>query len=145
MTLGKKMKITRKKQSESTESQQLSRRERQIMDILYEGNELSAHDIRKALPDPPGYSAVRAMLAKLLDKNIIKHREDGPRYLYSPVIKRDEAKIPALQKLVKTFFSGSTVDAVNALLGMQSDSLSDKDIEKLEKTIQQAKQKNKST
>ncbi len=118
---------------------QLSRRERQIMDALFEAGELSAQDVKAAIPDAPSYSAVRALLAKLVEKKIVDFREDGPRYIYFPVIEQEQARITALQKLLKTFFAGSTAAAVNALLGMNKEQLSKDEIIALQKTIEQAK------
>ena len=95
----------------------LSRRERQIMDALHElGDEASAEDIRQKLPNPPSYSAVRAMLAKLEVKGAIRHKEEGLRYVYSPTAKRSAARRSALERLVRVFFGGSPGEAVNALL-----------------------------
>jgi predicted transcriptional regulator len=95
----------------------LSRRERQIMDALRElGDEASAEDIRRKLPDPPSYSAVRAMLAKLEAKGAIRHKEEGLRYVYSPTTKRSAARRSAVERLVRVFFGGSPGEAVNALL-----------------------------
>jgi BlaI family transcriptional regulator, penicillinase repressor len=118
---------------------QLSRRERQIMDALFEAGEMSAQDVKAAIPDAPGYSAVRALLAKLVEKKIIAYREEGPRYIYFPVIAAEAARTTALQRLLKTFFGGSTAAAVNALLGMNSEKLSDAEIKALQKAIEQAK------
>lgn len=117
---------------------QLSRRERQIMDALFEAGELSAQDVRAAIPDAPSYSAVRALLAKLVEKNIVDFREDGPRYIYFPRIARDEARTSALQKLLKTFFGGSTAAAVNALLGMNKEQLSAEEVAQLQEAIDAA-------
>lgn len=117
----------------------LSRRERQIMDALLEAGELSAQDVRAAIPDAPGYSAVRALLAKLVEKNVVGFREEGPRYIYFPLVERGEARASALQKLLKTFFDGSAVAAVNALLGMNPQKLTDSEINELEAAIQRAK------
>lgn len=98
-------------------SNDLSRRERQIMDALHElGDEASAEDIRQKLPDPPSYSAVRAMLAKLEAKGTIRHREEGLRYVYAPTTKRSAARRSAVERLVRVFFGGSPGEAVNALL-----------------------------
>jgi BlaI family penicillinase repressor len=95
----------------------LSRRERQIMDALHElGDAASAEEIRIKLPDPPSYSAVRAMLAKLEAKGVIRHREEGLRYVYSPTARRSAARRSALERLVRVFFGGSTGEAVSALL-----------------------------
>lgn len=119
---------------------QLSRRERQIMDVLFEHGELSAQDVRSAIPDPPSYSAVRALIAKLVEKRLVSYREDGPRYIYFPLIERSEARANALQKLLKTFFDGSAVAAVNALLGMNKQKLSDAEIAELKAAIEKAKE-----
>jgi predicted transcriptional regulator len=95
----------------------LSRRERQIMDALGElGGEASADEIRGKLPDPPGYSAVRAMLARLEGKGVLRHKEKGLRYVYSPTTPRSAARRSALERLVRVFFGGSPGDAVGALL-----------------------------
>jgi BlaI family transcriptional regulator, penicillinase repressor len=117
---------------------QLSRRERQIMDALFEAGELSAQDVRAAIPEPPSYSAVRALLAKLVEKKIIDFREEGPRYIYFPCVAQEEARISALQKLLKTFFGGSTSAAVNALLGMNKDKLSADELKQLQQAIDSA-------
>ena len=123
---------------DKTASSRLSRRERQIMDALFEAGELSAQDVRAAIPDAPGYSAVRALLAKLVEKKIVDFREDGPRYIYFPVIAQEEARTSALQKMLKTFFGGSTAAAVNALLGMNKDKLSVEEINQLQQAIDDA-------
>jgi BlaI family penicillinase repressor len=95
----------------------LSRREREIMDVLFAlGERASAEDIRARLSDPPSYSAVRAMLAKLEAKGHIRHREEGLKYVYSPTTSRTTARRAALQQLVRVFFSGSPGEAANALL-----------------------------
>lgn len=123
---------------EKTAAAQLSRRERQIMDALFEAGELSAQDVRAAIPDAPGYSAVRALLAKLVEKKIVDFREDGPRYIYFPVVAQEEARTSALQKMLKTFFGGSTAAAVNALLGMNKEKLSADEINQLQQAIEEA-------
>ena len=95
----------------------LSRRERQIMDALHElGDEAPAEDIRQKLPNPPSYSAVRAMLAKLEVKGAIRHKEEGLRYVYSPTVRKSAARRSAVERLVRVFFGGSPGEAVNALL-----------------------------
>jgi BlaI family transcriptional regulator, penicillinase repressor len=101
----------------TTANDDLSRRERQIMDALGElGDEASAEEIRGKLPDPPSYSAVRAMLAKLEAKGVIRHREKGLRYVYAPTARRSAARRSAMERLVRVFFGGSPGEAVNALL-----------------------------
>jgi predicted transcriptional regulator len=117
---------------------QLSRRERQIMDVIYRHGKVTAAEVLAELPDPPGYSAVRAMLRLLEDKGHVRHEQDGPRYVYLPTVNRDKARRSAMRHLVRTFFDGSTEDAVAALLqgdnGMSEDELS-----RLSKLIEGAK------
>jgi len=116
----------------------LTRRERQIMDALRElGDEASAEEIRGKLPDPPGYSAVRAMLAKLEGKGIIRHREKGLRYVYSPMARRSAARRSALERLVRVFFGGSTGEAVNAML--DAEEWSTEELEEMSRRIQRMK------
>jgi len=95
----------------------LSRREREIMNVIFTlGDRASAEDIRARLTDPPSYSAVRAMLAKLEAKGYVRHREEGFRYIYSPTTPRTTARRSALQEIVKVFFSGSPGETATALL-----------------------------
>ncbi|MGK0441293.1 MAG: putative transcriptional regulator [Pseudohongiellaceae bacterium] len=121
----------------------LSRRERQIMDILYEKEACSAHDVRDHMPNAPSYSTVRALLAKLLEKDHIDHKQEGAKYIYSPKQKLGTARQSALQRLVKIFFSGSTVKAANALLGLNADKLDTEELDKLSNIIEQARKKRK--
>lgn len=123
------------------QDKQLSRRERQIMDILYEVKECSAHDIRDRMPDPPSYSTIRALLAKMLEKGHIANRQDGARYIYFPTQELGVVRKSALQRLVKTFFGGSAISAVTALIGMQPDKLDEAEIVKLEKLIEEARKR----
>ena len=90
----------------------LSKRERQIMDILYRHGQASAAEVRANLPDPPSYSAVRATLRILEEKGHVQHQQDGPRYVFRPAVARDKATRSALRHLVKTFFNGSAEQAV---------------------------------
>jgi len=117
----------------------LSRRERQIMDILYRHREATAAEVRAELPDPPSYSAVRALLSKLEKKGTVQHRVDGPRYVFAPVAARDVARESALKRLVATFFDGSPAAAANALLDMNGDDLSVEEMDRLFKQIEQAR------
>src|ERR671925_464450 len=94
----------------------LSRRERQIMDIIYARGQATAAEVTAALPDPPSYSAVRALLRILEQKGHLRHEQDGPRYVFLPTVPRDRARRSAMRHLVRTFFDGSTEDAVAALL-----------------------------
>lgn len=123
------------------QDKQLSRRERQIMDILYEAKECSAHDIRDKMTDAPSYSTVRALLAKMLEKGHVGNRQDGARYIYFPTQEFGSVRKSALQRLVKTFFGGSAISAVTALIGMQSDKLDEAEIAKLEKLIAEARKR----
>lgn len=118
----------------------LSRRERQIMDILHARESVTAAEIRTALPDAPSYSAVRALLRILEEKGHVKHRQDGPRYVYLPRASRASASRSALKRLVATFFQGSVTDAVAALLDSPDTKLSDSDLNKLRAMIKQAEQ-----
>lgn len=95
----------------------LSRRERQIMDVLHRDGAATVAEVMERIADPPGYSAVRALLRTLETKGHILHREDGPRYVFEPVAAKEEARSAALSHLVETFFEGSTTAAVAALLG----------------------------
>jgi predicted transcriptional regulator len=117
----------------------LSRRERQIMDILYSRGRATASDVQAALPDPPSYSAVRAMLRILEDKGHIRHEQDGPRYLYRPTVARDNAKRSALHHLLQTFFDGSREQAISALLDDSSSRLSEAELERLARLIDRAR------
>ena len=103
---------------------QLGRRERQIVEILYRLGKASVAEVLASLPDPPTYSAVRGMLALLEEKGHVRHRRDGMRYVYAPVIAPGKARQSALRHLVSTFFEGSTLAAAAALLEMSDDSLS---------------------
>ena len=125
------------------QDKQLSRRERQIMDILYEHRECSAHEVRDLMPDAPSYSTVRALLAKMLEKGHIGNKQDGARYIYFPVQELGTVRKNALQRLVKTFFGGSTIGAATALLGMQSDKLDEAEIDQLEKLVAEARKRKK--
>lgn len=117
----------------------LSRRERQIMDIIYQQGQATAADVMKNLPDPPSYSAVRAMLKVLEVKGHLKHRQQGPRYVFSPKVSREKAKRTALKHLLQTFFDGSAEKAVATLLDVSRSDLSDEDLDQLTQLINQAK------
>ena len=117
----------------------LSRRERQIIDILYAQGRATAAEVQAALPDPPSYSAVRAMLRILEDKGHVRHEHDGPRYVYAPTVGRENAKKSALHHMLKTFFDGSAEQAISALLDESSTKLSDAELDRLARLIQQAR------
>ena len=114
--------------------EKLTRREREIMNLIFShGDRASAEEIRAGLSDPPSYSAVRAMLAKLEAKGYVKHREEGLRYVYSPTTSRTTARRAALQQLVRVFFSGSPGQAATALLA--DEKWSDDELETLSAEI----------
>ena len=122
-----------------TQHLDLSRRERQILDILYAQGRATAAEVQAALPDPPSYSAVRAMLRILEEKGHIRHEVDGPRYVYAPTIARDRAKRTALRHVLQTFFDGSAAQAISALLDESDTRLSDRDLDRLAKLIDAAR------
>ena len=125
-----------------SEKTKLPRREREILDVLFEiGTEASAEEIRERLSDPPSYSAVRAMLAKLEAKGVVKHREKGLRYVYVPTIPRTTARRSALKRLVQVFFDGSAGQAMTALL--HEEKWSEDELEELSKAIEQARKERK--
>ena len=117
----------------------LSRRERQIVDILYTQGRATAAEVQSALPDPPSYSAVRAMLRILEEKGHIRHEQDGPRYVYLPTVGRDRAKKTALRHVLQTFFNGSAEQALSALLDESDTRLSDRELDRLAELIDRAR------
>lgn len=116
----------------------LSRRERQIMDVLYRQGRAAAADVRANLPDPPSYSAVRAMLRILETKGLVRHEQDGARYVFLPTVRRDTAKRGALRHLVDTFFEGSASQVMAALVEMSGRGLSSDEIARLRTLINAA-------
>lgn len=122
---------------------QLSRRERQIMEILFRLEEASAKQVLENLPDAPGYSSVRTHLKKLVDKGYLELKESGLKYLYSPKVKRSVASRSALNNVVKTFFGDSPALAVNQLLNTDSEDISRDELEELEALIRQKLEKKK--
>lgn len=117
----------------------LSRRERQILDILYERGQATAAEVRVSLPEPPSYSAVRALLRILEAKGHVRHLQDGPRYVYRPTLGRDNAKRSALRHVLKTFFDGSAEQAISALLDERSTTLSSDELDRLARLIDTAR------
>jgi BlaI family penicillinase repressor len=114
----------------------LSRRERQIMDILIRLGSVSASDVRSELPDAPSYSAVRTMLSRLEEKGHVTHSQDGPRYVYRAAIDAERARESALERTVRTFFEGSPGKTVAALLDRSSTDLSDDELGELADMIE---------
>jgi len=118
----------------------LSRRERQAMDIIYECGRVTAAELLERLPDPPSYSAVRSMLRLLEEKGLLRHEQDGPRYVFSPTVPREHARQSALRHMLKTFFDGSTEDAVAALLDLDSANIDEETARRMVELIEQARQ-----
>jgi predicted transcriptional regulator len=118
----------------------LSRRERQIMDIVYRLGEATAAEVMDNLPDPPSYSAVRALLRILEEKEHLRHRQEGPRYVHRPTVPVDKAKQSALKHVATTFFDDSISQAVAALLDLSHDDLSDAELARLARLIDQAQE-----
>ena len=117
----------------------LSRRERQVMDILYRRGEATVAEVMADLPDPPTYSAVRSILRILMEKEMISHREDGPRYVYLPAVNTDRAADDAMKHVIRTFFDGSAQQAVAAVLRMSDAAMSDEEIAALSEKISKAR------
>jgi len=117
----------------------LSRRERQIMDVIYRKGQATAAEVMAELPDPPGYSAVRAMLRVLEDKGHLRHQAQGPRYIFLPTVARARARKSALKQLVQTFFDGSIEQAMAALLDLSASRLSEDEINRLAGLIDRAR------
>ncbi len=125
---------------------QLSRREREIMDVIYRMGRATAAEVLDQLADPPSYSAVRALLRVLEDKGHLRHEEDGQRYVFHgqryvflPTVPLERARQSALRQLLHTFFDGSTEQAVAALLDLSSTRLSDAELERLSRLIADAR------
>ena len=117
----------------------LSRRERQMMDILYQRGRATAAEIHQALPEPPSYSAVRAKLRVLEEKGHVRHEEEALRYVYLPTMARDTARRSALRHMLSTFFAGSVEETVAALLDISAADLSPKDLDRISNLIEQAR------
>ena len=116
-----------------------SRRERQIMDIIFREGEATANDVLERMADPPSYSAVRAMLRILENKGHLRHEQEGTRYIYKPTVARDKASKSALNHLLSTFFEGSATKVVSALLDDHRSSLSDEELDNLSALIDSAR------
>ena len=119
--------------------QNLSRRERQILDILYARGKATAAEIQAALPDSPSYSATRALLRILEEKGHVQHKSDGPRYVFLPKVGKDRAGKSAVQHLMQTFFNNSASDAVAALLDASAAGLKPEELDRLEALIERAR------
>jgi predicted transcriptional regulator len=123
----------------ATPHDKLGRRERQILEAIYRLGRASSSEVQALLPDPPSYSAVRAMLRILEEKGHLRHESDGPRYVYLPIVPRDRARRSALRHVVDTFFSGSVEQAVAALLESSDARLRPEELERLSERIARAR------
>jgi predicted transcriptional regulator len=121
--------------------QNLTRRERQIMDVVYRRGQASVSEVLAELPAPPTYSAVRAMLRKLEEKGHLKHDAHGARYVYEATLPREEAREGALERLVRTFFDDSPSKTVAALLDLKADELTKAELDDLARLIADARGK----
>ena len=119
----------------------LGRRERQIMDAVYTLGRATVSEVMERIPDPPSYSAVRAMMGKLEEKGQLAHEQDGPRYVYFPLHAREEATRSALRRMLKTFFDGSPSRAVAALLEASENDLTPEELRELAELIEDAKRR----
>ena len=122
----------------------LSRRERQILDILYSRGRATAAEIQAALPDPPSNSATRALLRILEDKGHIRHESDGPRYVFLPRVSRQKARAAALKHMLATFFDGSAAEAAAALLDGSAAKLSTQELDQLQARIERTRKEKQS-
>ena len=123
----------------TADASQLSRRERQIMNIVYQHGRATAAEVREEMPDPPSNSAVRAMLRILEEKGHLHHEQDGPRYVFLPTVPREEARGRALNRIVRTFFDGSPENAMAALLDLKGGTLDAESHRRLSALIDQAR------
>jgi predicted transcriptional regulator len=124
---------------------QLSRRERQIMDVIYSLGKGSVSDVVERLPDPPSYSSVRALLRILEDKGHLRHEQDGARYLYAPTVSREKMRRSALRNLVSVFFGGSVEETVAALLSTRDGKLSEEELERIAELVRSARDEEKAS
>ncbi len=124
-------------------SVELSRRERQVLDTLYRAGRATCAEVQKTMTDPPSYSAVRTFLRILEEKDLVRHEQDGARYVYIPTVERARARRSALRHVLNTFFVGSVTQAISALLDEDSKHLSEKDWQRLSVMIEEARREDK--
>ncbi|WP_370981118.1 BlaI/MecI/CopY family transcriptional regulator [Agaribacterium sp. ZY112] len=127
----------------SNQLQNLSRRERQIMDVIFELEACSAQEVLERMPDPPSYSSVRALIARLVEKGVLDKRSEGTRHIYFAKISQGHVQGSALKRLVKTFFKGSAINAVSALLDLNDGELNKRELDELERKIKRLKSQNR--
>ncbi|MDN5201047.1 BlaI/MecI/CopY family transcriptional regulator [Fulvivirgaceae bacterium BMA10] len=123
--------------------QNLSKRERQIIDIIHKMSEASVMDVLDRLPDPPTYNSIRAIIMIMVKKGYLRHRKEGKKYLYQPVAKEETVKQGALGHLLTTFFDGSAPKAISSILNITSSKLSKEDFQELKQMIEDAEKKTK--
>ena len=121
------------------ETPELARRERQIMDVIFQLGEATVGEVLERLPDPPSYSSVRTIIRKIEAKGLLTHRQDGKRYVYRAKQSRETASRTALQKLMNVFFSGSAPDTVAAIMDVSAKTLDPEDLDRISKIIEQAR------
>jgi BlaI family penicillinase repressor len=126
-----------------THPRHLSKRERQIMDVLYRQGRAAAADVRAGMPDPPSYSAVRTLLRILEDKGHVRHEQDGVRYIYVPIVGAAKAQRSALKHLVDTFFGGSASRGMAALFELSGGDLDEAELRRLRQMIDEARKRGK--
>ncbi len=119
--------------------QELSRRERQVLDLVYANERATANEVHATMDDPPSYSSVRTVLRLLEKKGFLRHEQDGPRHVFIPVIRRDRARRSALSHLLKTFFDDSPTEVVNALLDVSKSKLKQDQLDEISDLIKKAK------
>jgi BlaI family penicillinase repressor len=124
-------------------SAELSRRERQVLDTLYRAGRATSAEVQKTMTDPPSYSAVRTFLRILEEKELVRHEQDGARYVYIPTVERERASRSALRHVLNTFFGGSVAQAISALLSEDSKHLSEKDWQRLSVMIEEGRRGDK--
>jgi BlaI family transcriptional regulator, penicillinase repressor len=117
----------------------LTRRERQIMDVVYRLGSATVAEVQAEIPDPPSYSSVRTLMRVLTEKGELTYETDGPRYVYRATTPREEARASALERVLSTFFDGSASQAMAALMDLSGDELSDEELDRLEKMIENAR------
>lgn len=121
----------------------LSRRERQILDILYRREKATATEVREAMDDPPSYSAVRTLLGVLEEKTHVRHEADGLKYVYMPIVPKEKARRSVIKHMMDTYFGGSPEQAVAALLDVSAGQLKREDLNRMAAMIEKARQEGK--
>ncbi len=120
----------------------LGKRERQIVESIYRLGEAAVSDVLAELTDPPSYSSVRAMLGQLVQKGVLKQRQEGKRYLYRPAVSKDKARQSVLKNVLATFFEGNPLDAMVAMLDISDEQLAEDDLRRLKGLIEKTRKEN---